>query len=592
MKTTPTPFRYDRPGALVRRRGQVSRAGYTLVEILVAVTLALFLMLAVTQIFSGVGDTVNETQATLEMSSNLRSTATRLSHDLDLVTTEMKPPRSLDNNEGYFCYIEGRIGTYDASLPTGSASGGNGRRWQPEDIAIDSETQKPDTTVGDFDDILMLTAKSSAQQPFRGRFGDDVIESNVAEIIWFVRGTTLYRRVLLIVPDEQLQEALASETTAVRTGFGFYNRYDVSVRWEWNDPSSIDPYADAGSLNHLGKLRANSLDDLTRRENRFAHTAEEFDIRTDFPFNPHDDPAGLWDTLRMPTLRECSYLNTSHYWWSWHAGWSLPTKELPASEGNPPQNDLLLAYNNFANATLGSNLTSADLPDPALCDPTNPQRGYLDLWLDPLPWNDDQSANAAVSEETLHDTTVAPTGGEGTPYLGNRIAEDVIMTNVIGFDVKAWDPEVRRYVDLGEEPLPPIQTMISAIQNGQSIDSFFPLRSPGWYSRNNPLHARADANYLPNTYDTWTDAYEYDGLKQDGDGLADEGMNRVDDPVVRADGTPIKPNGDGIIDDMNEWESRPPYLRSLRGIQIKIRTFEPDSLQIRETTIIKEFTQK
>ena len=34
----------------------------------------------------------------------------------------------------------------------------------------------------------------------------------------------------------------------------------------------------------------------------------------------------------------------------------------------------------------------------------------------------------------------------------HRVADDVILNNVIGFDVKAWDPDVGVYVDLGYTP--------------------------------------------------------------------------------------------------------------------------------------------
>ena len=59
----------------------------------------------------------------------------------------------------------------------------------------------PDTTVGDFDDILMFTTRSSGR-PFVGKFnGSGTIQSDVAEVAWFVRGRTLHRRVLLVAPE-------------------------------------------------------------------------------------------------------------------------------------------------------------------------------------------------------------------------------------------------------------------------------------------------------------------------------------------------------------------------------------------------------
>jgi hypothetical protein len=43
------------------------------------------------------------------------------------------------------------------------------------------------------------------------------------------------------------------------------------------------------------------------------------------------------------------------------------------------------------------------------------------------------------------------------------------------------------------------------------------------------------------------------------------------------------------VDDIDEQEAPPPYPAPLRGIQVKIRVFEPDSKQIREVTIVQDF---
>jgi hypothetical protein len=43
------------------------------------------------------------------------------------------------------------------------------------------------------------------------------------------------------------------------------------------------------------------------------------------------------------------------------------------------------------------------------------------------------------------------------------------------------------------------------------------------------------------------------------------------------------------VDDPGERETKPPYPCALRSIQVRIRTFEPDSRQIRETTILQDF---
>ena len=85
-----------------------------------------------------------------------------------------------------------------------------------------------DGTVIDNDDRLLFTTRSLGQ-PFVGRCqwspaGDGTVKSDVAEVAWFVRGRTLYRRVLLVAPWVPYQ-SMSSVTP-----LGFYNRNDVSVR--------------------------------------------------------------------------------------------------------------------------------------------------------------------------------------------------------------------------------------------------------------------------------------------------------------------------------------------------------------------------
>jgi hypothetical protein len=48
-------------------------------------------------------------------------------------------------------------------------------------------------------------------------------------------------------------------------------------------------------------------------------------------------------------------------------------------------------------------------------------------------------------------------------------------------------------------------------------------------------------------------------------------------------------NANGIVDDTGELRTAPPYAVPLRGIQVKIRVFEPDSRQVREVTVVQDF---
>jgi hypothetical protein len=85
---------------------------------------------------------------------------------------------------------------------------------------------------------------------------------------------------------------------------------------------------------------------------------------------------------------------------------------------------------------------------------------------------------------------------------------------------------------------------------------------------------------LVRVYDTWSSYYEHDGIDQNYNNLIDEGTNGFDD------------DGNGVVDDPGEMEAPPPYPVALRGIQIKIRCYEPDSRQVREVTVVHDFLPK
>jgi hypothetical protein len=48
-------------------------------------------------------------------------------------------------------------------------------------------------------------------------------------------------------------------------------------------------------------------------------------------------------------------------------------------------------------------------------------------------------------------------------------------------------------------------------------------------------------------------------------------------------------SGNGVVDSAAELLTAPPYPYPLRGIQVKIRVFEPDSQQVREVTVVQDF---
>ena len=509
------------------RTGQAPRwrrGGYTIFELLMATTLTLVLMLVVVNIFSILSRGVQISRSAVEMMDRMRTVKSRLQADFAGLTVVVDPPRRPESGEGYLEYVEGPVGTW---VRTNWSDPTTGTFIQPYDAARvePGGANLPDLSVGDFDDILMFTTRSR-KGPFVGQYRNTTTGSYEAEVVWFVRGRTLYRRVLLVVPQVLMNDMddnhdgnpdptdgngvvdLNDLTDSQGVVHGFHDWYDVSA------------YPGLDTSGNVAGWVPNTLGDLTKRENRYAHRVHPtLDV---FPFSVR-----RWGQLGLPTLRECSH----PAWMTWPNLAAVPTVTPVAT---------------------------------------------IDLWNNPHPWVD---AGGTPQFDPVTGTLV----GLGGPC----IAKEVILTNVIGFDVKIWDPGAPVFGQAGEAILPG--------------DPGYPARLAAWLGGGaGPISTGAyvDLNYangtisthfsspgqqwgsLPLVYDTWSIHYEHDGIDQFLDGSVDLGTNGFDD------------NGDGVVDDVGEMEAFPPYPFPARGLQIRIRTFEPDSRQVRELTVIADLTPK
>ena len=188
----------------------------------------------------------------------------------------------------------------------------------------------------------------------------------------------------------------------------------------------------------------------------------------------------------------------------------------------------------------------------------------------------------------------------GQVLTGSRLAEDVLLTNILSFDVRVFDPHA------------PVQVRASGVDAVLPGDPGFVLTAAtatrggyvdlGWNAANFPTAPPDSAAFPPAigtsifqtggvcvsrppanmtlpalTYDTWSNHFESDGIDNDGDGDSDEGTNGFDD------------DGDGTIDEIDESETSAPYPVALRGLEIRLRCYEPSSRQIRQVTVRHTF---
>jgi hypothetical protein len=510
----------------------LARRGLSLMELLVATTISIMLMAATVTLFGVVGDKVNAGRAMIETGDRLRATRNRLSADLRGATASFLPWEQASSGSGYFEIVKG-------PAP-------NNRDANPIS-----------TLLGYTQDVLMLTTRSR-DVPFTGRFIGTTIESQVAEVVWFMQPTynaqgqqqfimdasgttriptfTLYRRQFLVCPVVHVttstppdvtfaQVALSSSATPLKD---IYDGCDIS-----GSPSIVS--------NKFERLTFNSLSDLTYRENRFAH--------------------------------------------------------------------------NNSNA-------SASAPYLVRGGGTDNNANSIGL---PIPKGKATSAN--YDSLTPFQPTYLP---DGTTNLAGsqRYGEDVALTNVLSFDVKVWDPGAEIQVDSAGHPLVPsdpgydkkiktqTQTIVASpppspphfnppqfgayvdlnytsttypFGTSKDTDGFLIANIPGrpdsyfagaYYGSG--TNSGLWAGHLTNgfaTYDSWSQGYEYYNST-----LAPANYNKANNGFDND-----LPNGKNGVNDAGERQTSPPYPVPLRGVQIKIRVYEPTSRQVREVTLTETF---
>jgi hypothetical protein len=196
-----------------------------------------------------------------------------------------------------------------------------------------------------------------------------------------------------------------------------------------------------------------------------------------------------------------------------------------------------------------------------------------------------------LDELTLRQNRVARNTADGTqpttaqfPYpllpnrltstiaTGARLGEDVVLANVISFDVRVYDPLVPEQDGGANSPLSPgergygaanVRRQGTFVNIGHAIPAGHFSGAPHTLSR---LTQRA--------WDTWPFYYEQDGIDQGGlSTVPDEGTNGFDDQ-----------NSQPGVDDPSERETSPPYPHPLRGVQIRIRVIDPDT-KIKQVTL-------
>jgi type II secretory pathway pseudopilin PulG len=144
--------------------------GLTLIEMLVSMTITLIMIFAIVGVFGRMGDGVNQARSLIEMAGQMRQANYLLQQDFDGLTVRTLPWARADSGPGYIEYLEGpRVDNY--------ASNPNDPEWALDGV--------PQENHFDNDDVLMMTVRSKGE-PFVAMWDGKLIESHVAEVVWFV----------------------------------------------------------------------------------------------------------------------------------------------------------------------------------------------------------------------------------------------------------------------------------------------------------------------------------------------------------------------------------------------------------------------
>jgi type II secretory pathway pseudopilin PulG len=592
------------------------RRALTLIEMLIGMAITLVMMAAVVQLFANISQGVRNRRATMEVSAKLRTARAQLYNDLAGATCLKYPkdthavmPKPDSNNppDGYFEIVEGERadenpasgGSFDQAT---SMIPSTGRLYDADGQPLNASIVTDGGGLGDYDDFLAMTVESQTER-FRGRgrglrpggnpnvaadWVDMAISSPVAEVVWFATQNPpdrsegepgmrkVYRRVVLITPwyGTETKNLGAGPVTGsdplldlVNLGITdfqnqlialkqFQARYDISVRLE------------------NGKLVPNTLADLARREHRFAHAPNFTSGIPNIAHFPHQFPY----EVDAPNIYE-----------------------------DPDEGDSSLQP--LGDIEFLPQVFPAPYHQAYFADATG-ERKAEDLILDEVLAFDVHVFDPGAPLYNYQGTVVNPSSSNAF-----RAAVATGPANITGFGA---------YVDLGWNNGPPSgnppaytpdyiynhPTILALIPNPPA-PLFQQERRLGWHPTF-PNYVRGSSGGIPCVYDTWTTHYETDQSNQeeapfysitDPDvnrasqipwnpgqlGVIDQGANGLDD-IVAQDEIALGSALNGP-DDPLERETSPPYPYPLYGVQVKIRLYEAESRQIRETSVTRNLAK-
>jgi len=128
---------------------------------LVAMAVTLLMMAALAKAFNFIGQKVRDSRVEVGLSGRLRDVTHRMKEELGAATVQIDPVTRTQQGDGYIVYFEG---------PLSDSSG-----------VLLGPANLQDSKFGDFDDYLAFTAKAPGNQVFQGKVPRFVLDQNTAQ---------------------------------------------------------------------------------------------------------------------------------------------------------------------------------------------------------------------------------------------------------------------------------------------------------------------------------------------------------------------------------------------------------------------------
>ncbi len=360
-----------------------------------------------------------------------------------------------------------------------------------------------------------------------GLFGNDTAVSSAAEVCYFLRNGVLYRRVLLIREPTSGTDAQPTWTTGVPQ---LWNSSTLNENYP--TPGTATTFwrdFDYSAFYFTGKVSSSG----TQAPGvRFHSAAESLSNSSQAPLRLSNDTT-VSSPSSFPVSLGLPYLRFGH-----------GTSGLP-QDGSSSSASGNVTFRRF-------NLQEC----------SNSIFGYPGNVLNGNPMN--------RTDLTLNPNDGTATAGLVTQYSTetSRRGEDILMSNVLSFDVKVWDPIYNSFVDVGDDTDAP-NGPFSSTARGRLNTAY----APG------PTHFR---------FDTW---HPLASISGNGEPPIVP-FNRGVDGLPGVAGTDDDSNS--RIDDLSElgWSGSDDRPESLSAIQITINYRDISSSQVRQVTIVQSLVDR